>query len=57
MQVKRRSLPAWQRIELAEKVVLEGWTCREAAAWRHVSPATMHYWVSEAGHDLSLGDR
>jgi hypothetical protein len=33
MQVKRRSLPAWQRIEFAEKVALEGWTCRDAAAW------------------------
>ena len=45
MQSKRRWLTSWQRIELAEKVVLEGWTCRQAAAWRHVSPATVHHWV------------
>ena len=45
MQDKRRWLPRWQRIELAEKVELEGWTCRQAAAWRHVSTATVHCWV------------
>jgi transposase InsO family protein len=45
MQGKRRWLPAWQRIELAELVELHGQTCRQAAAWRHVSPATVHYWV------------
>jgi transposase InsO family protein len=45
MSSKRRLLPGWQRIELAEKVELEGWTCRQAAAWRHVSPATVHHWV------------
>jgi transposase InsO family protein len=45
MPGKRKWLPGWQRIELAEKVIEEGWTCRQAAAWRHVSPATVHYWV------------
>ena len=45
MQGKRRWLPAWQRIELAELVEVQGQTCRQAAAWRHVSPATVHYWV------------
>jgi transposase len=46
MQSKRRWLPSWQRIELAEKVEVEGWTCRQAAAWRHVSTATVHHWVA-----------
>jgi transposase InsO family protein len=46
MQGKRRWLPGWQRIELAEKVEVQRWTCRQAAAWRHVSPATVHYWVA-----------
>lgn len=46
MQSKRRWLPSWQRVELAEKVELEGWTCRQVAAWRHVSTATVHHWVS-----------
>jgi transposase InsO family protein len=45
MQDKRRWLPRWQRIELAEKCLLEGMTRREAAAWRHVSLATVQYWV------------
>ena len=45
MQGKRRWLPGWQRIELAELVEVHGQTCRQAAAWRHVSPATVHYWV------------
>jgi transposase len=46
MREKRRWLPAWQRIELAELVEVHGQTCRQAAAWRHVSPATVHYWVT-----------
>ena len=41
MQSKRRWLPGWQRIELAEKVELEGWSCRQAAAWRHVAVSTV----------------
>jgi transposase InsO family protein len=45
MQGKRRWLPPWQRIELAELVEVRGQTCRQAAAWRHVSPAPVHYWV------------
>lgn len=46
MQDKRRWLPAWQRVELAELVEVYGQTCRQAAAYRHVSPATVHYWVT-----------
>jgi hypothetical protein len=28
MNDKRRWLPSWQRLELAEKVDVEGWSCR-----------------------------
>ena len=45
MQDKRRWLPRWQRIELAEKCELEGMSRRQAAAWRRVSPSTVQYWV------------
>jgi hypothetical protein len=45
MQDKRRWLPSWQRVELAEKVVLEWWPCRQAAAWRHVSISTVSEWA------------
>jgi transposase InsO family protein len=45
MQDKRRWLPRWQRIELAEKCELEGMSRRQAAAWRHVSVSTVQYWV------------
>ena len=45
MQDKRRWLPRWQRVELAEKCLEEGWSRRQAAAWRRVSPATVQYWV------------
>jgi transposase InsO family protein len=45
MNGKRRWLPSWQRIELANKVDVEGWTWGQAAAWRHVSVSTVHYWV------------
>jgi transposase InsO family protein len=45
MQDKRRWLPRWQRIELAEKCLSEGMTRRQAAAWRRVSVATVQYWV------------
>jgi transposase len=45
MHDKRRWLPSWQRVELAEKVVLEGWSYREAAAWRHVSISTVSVWA------------
>jgi transposase InsO family protein len=46
MQDKRRWLPRWQRIELAEKCLCEGMTRRQAAAWRRVSPSTVQYWVN-----------
>ena len=46
MQDKRRWLPSWQRVELAEKVVLEGWSYRQAAAWRHVSISTVSEWAT-----------
>ena len=42
---KRRTLPPWQRIELVE-LVERGWTRRQAAAWRRVSPATVQTWVA-----------
>jgi transposase InsO family protein len=45
MQDKRRWLPRWQRIELAQKCMEEGMTRRQAAAWRRVSVATVQYWV------------
>jgi transposase InsO family protein len=45
MQDKRRWLPRWQRIELAEKCLEQGMTRRQAAAWRRVSVATVQYWV------------
>jgi hypothetical protein len=41
MQDKRRWLPTWQRVELAEKVVLEGWSYRRAAAWRQPEPVEL----------------
>ena len=63
MQSKRRWLPGWQRVELAEKVELEGWSRRQAAAWRRVSPSTVQYWVdrrrgasAEEVHDGSWAD-
>jgi transposase InsO family protein len=45
MQDKRRWLPRWQRIELAEKCLEQGMSRRQAAAWRRVSPSTVQYWV------------
>jgi hypothetical protein len=42
---KRRTLPPWQRIELVESVE-QGWTRRQAAAWRRVSPATVRTCVA-----------
>jgi transposase InsO family protein len=45
MQDKRRWLPRWQRIELAEKCLEEGMSRRQAAAWRRVSVSTVQYWV------------
>ena len=45
MQNKRRWLPRWQRVELVEKCLNEGFTRRQAAAWRRVSVSTVQYWV------------
>jgi transposase InsO family protein len=45
MSCKRRWLPGWQRAELVEKCLEEGWSRRQAAAWRRVSPSTVQYWV------------
>jgi len=57
---KRRWLPSWQRIELAEKCELEGWSRRQAAAWRRVSPATVQFWVDRrraaTEDELTTGD-
>ena len=47
MQSKRRWLPSWQRVELVEKCLNEGFTRRQAAAWRRVSVATVQYWVDQ----------
>lgn len=60
MQDKRRWLPRWQRIELAEKCELEGFSRRQAAAWRRVSPATVQYWVERrraaSGAQIASGE-
>ena len=45
MQSKRRWLPRWQRIELAELCLEHGMSRRDAAEWRHVSVATVQVWV------------
>jgi transposase len=45
MQNKRRWLPRWQRIELVQLCLEQGWTRREAAAWRRVSVSTVQFWV------------
>src|SRR5215210_7155382 len=45
MQDKRRWLPSWQRVELVELCVEQGFTRRQAAAWRRVSVATVQFWV------------
>jgi transposase InsO family protein len=52
MHEKRRWLPRWQRVELVELCLVQGWTRRQAAAWRRVSVSTVQYWVGryrEAG--------
>ena len=46
MPDKRRWLPRWQRIELAELVLDRGWSRRRAAAWRRVSVSTVQLWVA-----------
>src|SRR3954468_21275212 len=45
MHSKRKWLPSWQRVELVEKCLVEGFTRRQAAAWRRVSVATVQHWV------------
>jgi transposase InsO family protein len=45
MQSKRKWLPGWQRVELVELCLQRGMTRREAAAFRHVSVATVQYWI------------
>jgi transposase InsO family protein len=45
MQDKRRWLPRWQRIELVELCLDQGFTRRQAAAWRRVSVSTVQYWI------------
>jgi transposase len=45
MQSKRRWLPRWQRIELAELCLEHGMTRRQAAEWRRVSVSTVQFWV------------
>src|SRR6187200_578465 len=45
MQDKRRWLPSWQRVELVELCLEQGFTRRQAAAWRRVSVATVQYWI------------
>lgn len=49
MQSKRRWLPAWQRVELVEKCLVEGMSRRQAAAWRRVSVSTVQYWIDRFG--------
>jgi transposase InsO family protein len=46
MQSKRRWLPAWQRVELVELCLEQGFTRRQAAAWRRVSVSTVQHWVT-----------
>ena len=45
MQSKRKWLPRWQRIELAELCLEQAIMRREAAQWRRVSVATVQFWV------------
>jgi transposase InsO family protein len=45
MHSKRRWLPSWQRVELVEKCLTDGWSRRRAAQWRHCSVSTVQYWV------------
>jgi transposase InsO family protein len=49
MQNKRRWLPSWQRIELVELCLEQGFTRRQAAAWRRVSVSTVQYWIGRHG--------
>jgi transposase InsO family protein len=46
MHDKRRWLPSWQRVELVELCLHQGFTRRQAAAWRRVSVSTVQYWIA-----------
>jgi transposase InsO family protein len=46
---KRRWLAPWQRVELVELCLMEGWSRREAAEFRRVSVSTVQYWVEKFG--------
>jgi transposase len=56
MQDKRRWLPSWQRVELVGLCLEQGFTRRQAAAWRRVSVSTVQYWI-ERYRSASDGDR
>src|SRR3954470_8000974 len=60
MQDKRRWLPGWEGVELVEKCLEEGWSRRQAAAWRRVSPATVQSWIDRwraaSPEQLSTGE-
>src|SRR3954452_17858273 len=45
MQSKRRWRPGWQRAELVALCLDRGMSRREAASYRHVSVATVQYWI------------
>lgn len=45
MPSKRKWLPVWQRIELVELCLNDGFTRRQAAAWRRVSVSTVQHWI------------
>ena len=45
MHDKRKWLPRWQRIELVDLCLQQGFTRRQAAAWRRVSVSTVQYWI------------
>ena len=45
MQDKRRWLPSWQRVRLVQLCLGQGMSRRQAAAWQHVSVATVQYWI------------
>jgi transposase InsO family protein len=46
MHSKRKWLPGWQRVELVELCLEHGRTRRQAAEFRHVSVATVQYWIT-----------
>jgi transposase len=45
MPDKRKWLPRWQRVELVSLCLDRGMSRRQAASYRHVSVATVQYWV------------